>query len=790
MLLRKCLSVILALGSAAVVFAQEMPPVKAVITIKANDDPMQIEALKPLLKKDMGRLWGEKAWKPPTFDPAKISKADYLEALRPNLDYCLKTYGKDPATPKHYAYEAIPTFAAFYKGTGDPKYAELTLQTTREYCLAIDEDVKKTLADMAKTGAKRPGANLYWTYTYAYVLAGLWALEGAPQYQQMVEMLGKSWGDRANAYPVYWERGPQNRPVDAAFWYDTALKFNPNIPRAKELKAYADLIWNDWWAPKDMEEDCSHYTWMDLYTVDAWARIRGVEWWKDPDARNFWISYAEQAAQDGTWPCYGDAGQQGYYYVGMVIEEMTAARVRDGRYKWFAHRMFWNGRDRLPTLCAGIGFMHYVELALAYLYADDTIKEIPPKAGLSITKRRFRERTDWRKRGDKTLLFLLHDTWQPSKIIFRAGAKETDHFMLVQAGNQAGHGHTDSGSIILYNGDLSYYVANGASRMDDDMEIHNMFTLRPETDNTWYAHQLASEETSVPVHGQASDASYARLHIREYPGNTPTAEGWQKLFDKWSKNHKNIWIIGDYPPEKAIGYKNWPVRLDRCILFINNQFAVVRDVTNAILPFRAQMGQNWVFRELGPTIGTHWANVWIPQLAGFPYKNPGIAPVDFVQRDLLIWFVPQKDAVMQVVDGPTGSWYGNLYINLPRRVWYPRTGDWQSGQPQAFTTVLMPHLPSAEPEKLAATISKVSDSPDATVLKVIDGETVRLIIMNSGGKPVTAGALTTDAESALLTLVKGRPTHLSAWHATTAVYGKKTLLTSPKVKDMDYPFKK
>ncbi|MHB9131634.1 MAG: hypothetical protein ACYDBB_11170 [Armatimonadota bacterium] len=786
---RRLLLCVLALCCASMLLAQEMPQPKAVITIKPTDNPMQMEALKSLLKSDMDRLRGDKAWKPPTDDPAKISKADYLEALKPNLAYCLGAYGKEPATPKPYAYEAIPTFAAFYKGTGDPKYAELTLRAAKEFCLAVDEEVKNTLAAMEKSGGKRPSASLYWTYTYAYVLMGLWALEGAPQYQQMADMLGQSLGNRANAYPIYWERGPQNRSVDAAFWYDMALKFNPNIPRAKELKEYADLIWNDWWAPKDMEEDCSHYTWMDLLTVDAWARIRGVEWWKDPDARNFWISYAEQAAQDGTWPCYGDAGEHGYYFVGMTVEELAAARVKDGHYKWFAHRMFWNGRDRIEDLCAGIGYMTYVELALAYLYADDTIKEIPPKAGLLETKRRFRERTNWRAfwtNPNGGLFFELRNRWQPSKLVFRAGPKETDQFMLVQAGNQAGHGHPDTGSIILYNGDLSYYVANGASRMDDDMEQHNLFTLRdPVTNNTWYAHQLASEETSVPVKGQASDASYARLHIREFPGNTPTAESWQKLYDRWSKVNKNIWIYGDFPPEKAIGYKNWPVRMDRCILFVNNQFAVVRDVANFILPACAQLGQNWIFDQLGPTIGNNWVNVWIPRLYGFPYTNPPRKPVDFAQRDLLIWFAPQKDAVLQIVDGPTNSWYGNSFINMPRHVWYPRTGDWQPGQPQAFTTVLLPHKPIEDPENLAATITALQDTPDATVLKVTSGDTVRLIIMNTSGKPVTAGPLVTDAESALLTLVKGKPTHVSAWHATKVTLGKKTLLTSKQPKDLD-----
>jgi len=42
------------------------------------------------------------------------------------------------------------------------------------------------------------------------------------------------------------------------------------------------------------------------------------------------------------------------------------------------------------------------------------------------------------------------------------------------------------------------------------------------------------------------------------------------------------------------------------------------------------------------------------------------------------------------VQGAGYSWYGKYFQNLPNRVWYPRTGDWEAGEPQAFTTVLLP----------------------------------------------------------------------------------------------------
>jgi len=47
--------------------------------------------------------------------------------------------------------------------------------------------------------------------------------------------------------------------------------------------------------------------------------------------------------------------------------------------------------------------------------------------------------------------------------------------------------------------------------------------------------------------------------------------------------------------------------------------------------------------------------------------------------------------------------------------------------------------------------------------------------------------LTTDAEAALLTLEKGAPTHLSAWHATQATLAGRPPIRSDTPKDLDIP---
>jgi hypothetical protein len=99
--------------------------------------------------------------------------------------------------------------------------------------------------------------------------------------------------------------------------------------------------------------------------------------------------------------------------------------------------------------------------------------------------------------------------------------------------------------------------------------------------------------------------------------------------------------------------------------------------------------------------------------------------------------------------------------------------------------VLIPHDPRADPAAPAATITAIRDDGDCTVLKLADGHTVRLIVLNTSGRRVTAETVTTDAEAALLTTVQGKPSHLSAWHATHASLAGQVLHESDKPVDLD-----
>jgi hypothetical protein len=715
-------------------------------------------------------------WIRPAADPRSITKADYLDALRPYLPNFERTYN-DATKPSRYAYEALPIFVAFWRATNDSKYAELALRATRQYCLALEEDLKTELAEMAKSAQGRARANAYLSQIHAYLAIAIIELAGTPQQTEMMALLGQALGARAVALPLYWERGAHNRTIGVALWYELALRYNPNIQGAQQLRAYTESVWNDWWALRDIEEDDSGYSPGDLLMLHAWSRVRGLSWWTDASAANLWRHYAEQIGNDGTWPAYGDGANHGEYFRALHLAEVAASRLREPRYKWLAHRAFWNGRARLPELTAGIGLEKVVYLALAYLEADDSVKEKPVSPGVLVTKRRFRERTNWNGRREDSLLFRLGDNYTPSKIVFRGGSAETDAFLLLQAGSAAGHGHSDTGNVIYYGSDLAYHLSHGVTRLDHDMEQHNMFALRvPGSQQAWRGGELAVEGTAVPVSGATRDSSYARLRIAEFPGSTVTADQWKSLL---------AWNGRGYPPEKALGYRNWPLRLERSVLFVNGQFAVIRDVASFTIAAPAQMGQNWVIGDVRAA-GPNWASVRTPLLFGYTYSDPPKAPVRTAEGALLVWFLPHVDGRLDILEGPQKSTaYGDYYVNLRRRVWYPRTGDWQPGSGHAFTTVLVPHQPSQDPAALAASVETIRDSKNVTILDVTSGPVRRVILLNSSGAAVRERGVETDAEAAMITYNGDKATHFSGWNATFATINDVVIARSTKPTTLD-----
>ena len=507
------------------------------------------------------------------------------------------------------AYEVVPVLAAFWQASGDAKYLEALVKAVNNFAAAI---MAETTAQ-ASSG-EPPLLSTYRRSEYAWVYMGLRVLNGTPQGDALLLTFAASLAHRAEVWPLSPFQGVDNNALAAALWYDLALHYSPTPPtNAPALQAYVDSIWQEILAFHDTFEDDSWYSVGDMLMLHAWYQIRGIAWHTDPTRAALWLDFAAQVANDGTVMAHGDGAHPGSYCTGVMINELVGSTMRHGPSRWLAHRAFWNGRHRLQQLSSQIGYANQDFLALAYLFADESVAPQAPAAGVTMTTRRHRDLTPNAVRTAGGRWFGVTAQRDPSKLVFRSGGQEMDATLMLQAAPLGGHGHPNSGDILHYGADHAYYLSFGANRLDRFQEEHNVFTLRqpgPHVQPLWepgpYATSYTTEDTSVPVLGQASDGSYARVHIQEYPGTTrQVPQTWQAMLAAPAFSAAQC-------PEQAIGYRNWPVRLDRSVVFANQRFTVVRDRLVFTAQADAMLGQNWTFGEMSLP-GTHWVNVWTPQ---------------------------------------------------------------------------------------------------------------------------------------------------------------------------------
>jgi hypothetical protein len=182
----------------------------------------------------------------------------------PGLHNYEELYGRAPVKPYTNVYEALAVLTAAYKATADRKYLDLMLRVVQGFSLEIDEELAKN-----PTQPPGPGLSAYWRWDYAFIYLALCELEGTPEFDQMMEIVGAGVSKRANAWPIAPFMGACNMAFDAAFWYELAVSYGPKTPRSDELKAYANKVWDEWWKFRDMDEDDSWYSYGDMIVLHA-----------------------------------------------------------------------------------------------------------------------------------------------------------------------------------------------------------------------------------------------------------------------------------------------------------------------------------------------------------------------------------------------------------------------------------------------------------------------------------------------------------------------------------------
>ncbi|MHB9025293.1 MAG: sugar-binding protein [Armatimonadota bacterium] len=471
--------------------------------------------------------------------------------------------------------------------------------------------------------------------------------------------------------------------------------------------------------------------------------------------------YVEMVSPSGGCPTFGSDGgwpQQGRT---MWTYELLSALTRDGRYRWSAHRIaeyFYNhlyvdaGQYHGPFDQARENF------SLAYLFADDSVKAVPPSPTSLVTWRHPLEPTPpdiLRAHPGHAAMRLVPDRWLPDKLVLKSGNNPQDLWALVDLLPVSGHGGETPGNIAALMRNDSVLIA-GQGYYEVTQQFQNLLWIE---DLDGVPSDGRPQATEVPVLIEDPTFTFARI--------------------------------------KTTAYQHLPVTYTRDILFYKNGFIVLKDKVKFESAMRVRLGPNVHTRDLGPQSGANWFNTYYDELY---WTGLGLGRgVQFFQNppwDLLVYFSPRPDYKQVVTDNYLENPY-RLSCVRTRQVW---SGLVRAGQELSFTTVLLPHMPTLTPKDLVEPpagsdnpvyIQIARDDVQATVLKVCyDAAPSRKsplatwILLNDTGAMVNAGPVESDGQLAIVQLALDGTTIQSRVLAggTTLRYDNVDQATARKVK--------
>ena len=127
-----------------------------------------------------------------------------------------------------------------------------------------------------------------------------------------------------------------------------------------------------------------------------------------------------------------------------------------------------------------------------------------------------------------------------------------------------------------------------------------------------------------------------------------------------------------------------PVVYEREFVFAKNRFLATREIVTFEESFEARLALLWNTHNVGPQIGSHWANTFIHQ----PVANNGTRSMKSPPVDLLVWFAPRKDCELKVIDRLIDDPGAEA---CPNQVRYQWEGTPAIGEKLVFTQVYYPH---------------------------------------------------------------------------------------------------
>lgn len=551
------------------------------------------------------------------------------------------------------------------------------------------------------------------------------------------------WGTK----PIEW-RGGCHRSVPEALAKGLAAKWYPNIPEAAHWKRYAELGFGDFWKHKEVQQNDTGYfpgpifmllTCGDQYLGDD----RAVT---DPGMQRLWKRLAVEVTPDGAVNPYGpNGGWNSTAGFRLFALELVAAKTRNGEYRYAAHKVMNYLRYQAKAI-QGDAFLREREVgqhvALAWLFADDSVKPVMPSPGSlwnlrmeaarvphtdkAVTERLFGNADPDPNKGHLCCSWWLTGKDYPDKLVLRSGWNPGDFFALVElhptsvpynAGgimglNRFGAAFTQ---IITSKGDS---VENRLMVVDVDRTTKRRYHPDPlRMDENWRQGTMPDIQSEVTFFEDRPDATFARVRVNHLDG--------------------------------------LPAVYEREFVFVKNRFLATRETVTFEESFKARVAPLWNTRNIGPQVGSHWANTFMGRLVG----SNGQVEMECPPVDLLVWFAPRPDCRLQVVDRIEED---PRAIACGAQVRYVWEGTPKAGEKLVFTQVYYPHAPyrpaihsnaagakAHYADELQATagasgIQVVRDDPEASLLRLeMSPGKVEWVLFNPGAVNVEVAGMPT-----------------------------------------------
>lgn len=671
-------------------------------------------------------------------------------------------------SPTSYPASFGVVLGYLYQYTGDEKYAEKVVELLLEY-----EDIKRIYPK--KFYEKRieyqnglpPISDFFdmnaYAKAYDYIRG---SKKISPDARATIE---KGVADCANFLFTFPEWGAMNRAIlrAQAFIYSAiAVPHHPDAPRWRKM---AEVLASDSYQRWEGEDAQSyHPVW--LLALFQYAEAAGAKDFFNSAIPHYYLDYfAHQTTPMTMFPDYGDAWWPTLNGRWIAIFEKGAAAYQSPTYKWVA-RKFWEAIKASQSPATDLGLAR--NLIDAINWGDENLGEQPISGKSRLVMDELVGKKIVMRNGidpQSTYLMLNYQDEGDGAFMFREFMRTS----ILAEQEKPHHGHSDEnsitllvnkGSILLHEAGYRNALPSGDYGNYRADFYHNRLVVRKH--RRWIRHEGQREEQPM-------------YEFLRHAGSFHSVR--TKLIDFF--NFKKFDFSRTRLTDDENGYV-W----DRSVIYHKeNDFFIVVDGVKVMRRDTFTFTNLWHSEKILAQ-GPGWFNTRIDRIAY--YGNQNLFYQNAGNRELLIYIPPQNPARI------TGAFDQPRHDQPEKTIFDTISGYYYENQMEAFVTILFPHDPGADLEKLLQQfeILKSSKYPEAVGLNFNAGDhedifTVKLNLEMDYthharvprydyelGK-VQYGPVETDGNVALVSR-RGNKLAWACSHMTQLKYGEKVLQKS------------